>query len=319
MPTLDFSKPHDILVVPASEELRQALAGPSPFGELAPPGSDEEIEIGRRFLAEMTAGQDDVLAEYANEVRIAGPAGEIRALLFNPARRARGAVLHIHGGGWYSGAPEMMATQLAQWANEDDLAVLSVDYRLAPEHPYPAACDDCETAARWWADYCVEHYDTHKVFVAGESAGAHLGAVTMLRMKRRHGFAFSGAVLTYGLYDFTNGLPSRQVVDGRNLVQDSAMCDFYARCFVPDPALRNDPDVSPLYADLDDLPPTLLVVGELDPFYDDSLLLHMRQVAAGNRSYLAVYREAPHGFEMFDPAAAERRRPMVQAFVAACS
>ncbi len=101
---------------------------------------------------------------------------------------------------------------------------------------------------------CKKNYGIDKIIVGGESAGAHLAAVTTIRLRQRHGYKFAGSKLTYGLYDFTNWLPSREIVDGKNMMQDSKSCELYANLFIPNPKKRKNPDVSPLYADLDDMP-----------------------------------------------------------------
>ncbi|MBV9508793.1 MAG: alpha/beta hydrolase [Caulobacteraceae bacterium] len=245
-------------------------------------------EAERRVTAEA--------ASRAETRSIAGPAGELAVRVVRPKGEVRGAYLHTHGGAWCLGRPSMFDNRLG-WMAEAGLVVASVDYRLAPEHPYPAACDDCEAAALWWVETARQEFGAEQVLVGGESAGGHLAAVTTLRLRRRHGYKFAGVNLEFGLYDFSNGLPSRRVVDGRPF-QDSVACDAYADAFAPDATRRRDPDLSPLYADLSDLPPALLTVGMLDSFRDDSLLLYERWRIAGNTAFLVTYEGAPHGFEL---------------------
>ncbi len=148
------------------------------------------------------------------KIEIDGPAGKIPLRIIVPENEIRGGMLHIHGGGWFCGTPEMNAPQLLSWANDIGLAISSVDYRLAPENPYPAAPDDCEAVASGGSNM-QKNYGIDKIIVGGESAGAHLAAVTTIRLRQRHGYKFAGSKLTYGLYDFTNWLPSREIVDGK--------------------------------------------------------------------------------------------------------
>jgi acetyl esterase/lipase len=295
--------------------------GPAPSAFL--PRSAGELAMGRQ-LAERMIGQAaralyPPAPDRGRRLTIPGPAGGLPLLLVLPAAAPRGAMLHIHGGGWWCGGPGLHLEQLAHWADSLGIAVASVDYRLAPEHPYPAAPDDCEAAALWWIEHCRREFGTGNILIGGESAGAHLALATLLRVRRRSGFRFAGGKFTYGLYDFGNGLPSRGIADGRKLMQDSALCAYYAEVFVPDAARRREPDVSPLYAVLDsDLPPALFAAGTLDPFLDDSLLMHARWQAGGNRSWLAVYREACHGFDMFPAEAGAHLRRLELAFMRHC-
>jgi len=218
-----------------------------------------------------------------------------------------GVFLHIHGGGWVLGAADQQDLLLETLADEANVAVVSVDYRLAPEHPYPAGPDDCETAACWLLESAFEEFGTDCLMIGGESAGAHLSAVTLLRLRDRHGIrgAFAGANLVFGAYDLTL-TPSARGWGERNLILSTPIIRWFADLFLPgrDEAQRAEPDVSPLYADLTRMPPALFTVGTLDPLLDDSLLMAERWEAAGNDTELLVYPEAPHGFHAFPTALA---------------
>jgi len=198
---------------------------------------------------------------------------------------------------------------------------VSVGYRLAPEHPHPAGPDDCEAAALWLAANVEREFGGDVLAVGGESAGAHLSAVTLLRLRDRHGLApFRAALLTYGQYDFAF-TPSVRRWGARNLVLSTPIITQFVDWFAP-PQLRADPDLSPLHADLRDMPPALFTVGTLDPLLDDSLLLFMaaRWTAAGNRAELAVYPGGVHAFNAFPIAiAGEANARMVRFLVASTS
>ena len=117
--------------------------------------------------------------------RSPGNGGAIRLREFRP-EKVDGAMLHIHGGGWMTGSPEMMDLLNDAMSKTLNLAIVSVDYRLAPENPYPAGPDDCEAAALWLIENCRAEYGTDRLLIGGESAGAHLSAVTLLRLRDRH-------------------------------------------------------------------------------------------------------------------------------------
>jgi acetyl esterase len=237
--------------------------------------------------------------------RIAGRDGEIPLRIVEPDGEARGAYLHLHGGGWTLGAADLQDTALKAAAEATGLVMVSVDYRLAPEHPYPAGPDDCEDAAAW----LIEHFDGRRA-IGGESAGAQLAVVTLLRLRGR-GIApreaFDAANLAFGPFDLT-GTPSLVLWGERELVLSDPMMAWFVANYVPGltDEERRRPDVSPLYADLRDLPPALFTCGTLDPLLDDSLFMEARWRLAGNDTKLTLWPEAVHGFVAFDIEAARR-------------
>ena len=127
------------------------------------------------------------LSDRAVDRFIDGPGGPIRLRTFVPeGGDAQAVMLHIHGGAWIMGAPEMSDLTNLMLSAELGIAVVSVDYRLAPEHPYPAGHDDCEAAAVWLLEHAEPEYGSARLLIGGESAGGHLAAVTLLRMRDRH-------------------------------------------------------------------------------------------------------------------------------------
>ncbi|HEY5172932.1 MAG TPA: alpha/beta hydrolase [Acidimicrobiia bacterium] len=228
---------------------------------------------------------------------IDGPAGPIRLRTFTP-QQPDGVLLHIHGGAWMAGSPEMMDQLHEIIVDTCRLAVVSVDYRLAPEHPYPAGPDDCEAAACWLLEHAGDEFGSDRLLIGGESAGAHLAAVTLRRMRDEYHAVdrFLGANLVFGAYDLSRtpsqrgvGIPpNSDILDGTGLPLD---------LFLPGMSdeKRRDPDVSPLYADLHGMPPALFTVGTNDHLLDDTLFMAARWEVAGNRTELLVYPETPHG------------------------
>jgi acetyl esterase/lipase len=260
---------------------------------------------------------------------IPGPAGAIPIRVI-AAGTPRGVYLHFHGGGWTLGAAHHMDAPNLRLARACGLAVVSVDYRLAPEHPYPAGPDDCEAAALWLVEHARREFGCDRLAIGGESAGAHLAVVTLLRLRDRHGLrafdppgahdlgddaspGFRAAQLSYGAYDLSF-TPSVRRWGERNLILSTPIIEWFTDHFVG-PELRMHPDVSPVYADLSGLPPALFSVGTLDPLLDDSLFLHARWQAAGNRAELAVWPGGVHGFNAFPIPMAERANQRIESFL----
>lgn len=254
-----------------------------------------------------------VYSENAIQRSIPGPAGEIGLRCFVPPR-VDGAYLYIHGGGWVIGSNDSSDPRLEAIANTHNLAVFSVDYRLAPENPYPAGPDDCEAAALWLAENAPSEFGTDRLIIAGDSAGAHLAVVALLRLRDRHGLTpYRGAVLGYGVFD-PGGTPSSRSWGDEQLVLSTPGMQWFAAHFVS-PDLLTHPDVNPLHADLRGMPAALFTVGTMDPLLDDSLFMHARWLAAGNPGELEVYPGGVHALTNFPTKLGRRAVAGQDAFI----
>ena len=252
----------------------------------------------------------------ARDVRIQGKDGPLRLRIVS-AQEPRGVYLHIHGGGWVLGGSDQQDLLLERVAGNAGLSCVSVEYRLAPEHPYPAAPDDCETAALWLIENSRREFGTDLLTIGGESAGAHLSAVTLLRLRDRHGYTgFRAANLVYGIYDLFM-TPSQRSFGNERLILRTKDIVKFCEAFLPHDQDRRAPDVSPLFADLKSMPPALFTVGTRDALLDDSLFMHARWTAAGNRAELAVYPGGAHGFILLPFALAEAAHGRAEAFLRA--
>jgi acetyl esterase/lipase len=254
--------------------------------------------------------------ERAETIAIDGPHGPIPLRIIQPVSGpTRGVYLHIHGGGWVFGAADQQDPRLERIANSCGFAVVSVEYRLAPEHPYPKGPDDCEAAALWLEKSAPTLFGTMALTIGGESAGAHLAVVTMLRLRDKHRLLpFAGANLTAGVFDL--GLtPSAKAFGLERLILSTRDIEMFVRHFLVRGGSVLDPDISPLYADLRGLPSALLSVGTRDALLDDSLFMAARWTAAGNHAELAVYPGGAHVFQQFPSAMAEASLDRIDRFL----
>jgi acetyl esterase/lipase len=269
------------------------------IGRFPPAGAETGSNLERAQARRAAEAALIMRSEKAVDRTIDGPAGPLRLREFRPAR-VDGAMLHIHGGGWMTGEPELTDLLNEALAEQLNLAIVSVDYRLAPEHPFPAGPNDCEAAALWLVQHGTEEYGTDRLLIGGESAGAHLSALTLLRLRDRHGLAdrFCGANLVFGAYDL-GATPSAMGIGmkpGTDILDPEDM-RFMVEQFAPgmSPEERRHPDLSPLYADLRGMPPAFFTVGADDHLVDDTLFLLNRWLLAQNVAELVVYPDAPHG------------------------
>ena len=265
------------------------------------------------------ATQRGVLASF----EVLSPAGRDELIGGVPCRvfgdgSGRATYLHFHGGGMVAGSPRSMDVSNADLATQLGVDVVSVDYRLAPEHPFPAGSDDCLAVT-----HALIEADDRPLVVGGESAGAYYAALTLLRVRDELGAVerIRGANLLYGVYDLS-GTPSNFGVipgDVPDMLGDDLAVEV-AAAYAPQrgPRALQDPAISPLYAPLHDLPPALFTVGTGDHLLDDSLFLHARWRAWGNEAELALYPDCVHSFNLFPVELAHRANVRIAAFLDRC-
>ncbi|MEG5265853.1 alpha/beta hydrolase [Pseudomonas sp. JDS28PS106] len=225
--------------------------------------------------------------------------------IIRPKVKPVGVVLDFHGGGWVIGNAQMNDAFNIAMVEECGLAVVSVDYRLAVSTPLEGLLDDCFAAACWLLNEDCKKFAGLPVMVVGESAGGHLAAATLLKLKTRPAMfdRIKGAVLYYGVYDLT-GSESVRTAGRDTLVLDGPGMVDALRLLTPglSDQERRQPHLSPLYGDFADFPPALLFVGELDPLRDDTLGIAGRW----SNAELHVLPESPHGFIHFPTTMAQK-------------
>lgn len=257
-----------------------------------------------------------VYSENARKIEIDGKGGHKIPLRVFAPEKPTGVYLHIHGGGWVLGSFDQQDLMLERIVKNTGMAVVSVQYRLAPENPYPAGPDDCEAAAVWLVKNAKAEFGTDALTIGGESAGGHLSAVTLLRMRDRHGYTgFKGANLVFGCYDMALS-PSQRHFGNERLILRTIDIQKFGDAFLPNGEDRSDPDISPIYARLHDMPPALFTIGTRDALMDDSLFMYSRWVAAGHEAELGIYPGGAHGFTAFPIAIAKEANAAQDAFLA---
>lgn len=227
----------------------------------------------------------------------------------------RGLYIDYHGGGWAIGTASMDDQVNARIARDCNLIVVSVDYTTLPDITFENQIAQAAAAADWIFTHAEAEFGTRDLFIGGESAGAHLAACTLLKLRdTRDDFArLRGAVLFYGPYDLSC-TPSVRNAPRDTLVLDGpAMVPGLAKLLPDrDEARRRAPDVSPLYADLSRLPPALLLCGTIDPLIDDSRLMAERWKAMSGNARLILVPEGPHAFNRLPTEVAARTNRYVR-------
>lgn len=228
----------------------------------------------------------------------------------NDRAPVRGIFLHFHGGGWVLNDEESSDPYLQNVANLCQLICISVGYRLAPEHPFPAGPEDCLDAAQWLIDLGPYVFRHKLSFIGGESAGANLALLTALALLRSPeekyaNFRLDGLMLHYGTYSL-HWLPcTRNFQRSPTLVLDQQSLEHFRDAYLGDsnPTTEISPEISPFYADLKglELPKMLLTCGTEDCLLEDSLFMSVRWMVAGGSAILKLYPGSPHGFILFPP------------------
>ena len=284
------------------DEARQVVAAgmaamAEKFQALGTPPTDRQARVqqGRDLMARTY----DVVPEA--EVReIAG----VPCRVFRPGGPATAIYLHFHGGGMMLGAPEINDAGNLELSRRHGMAVVSVDYRLAPEHPFPAGPDDGIAVTRWLLDNGGAEFGSERLLIGGESAGGYMAAAVLLRIRDELGAIdrVAGANLSYGLHDWGRSPSQRglRAHEGPDMLTPEVI-EFIAEGYLPglSDEARRDPAISPAYAGLRGLPPALLSVGTCDHLLDDTLMMASRWAAVNGNAELFVAPDLPHEFPGF--------------------
>lgn len=222
---------------------------------------------------------------------IAGPRGPVRVRLYDPGvERPAPCLIYIHGGGWVICSVETYDGVCRRLALAGRFMVASVDYRLAPEHKFPAGLEDCIAAVGWIAAHGgAWGIDPARLAIGGDSAGGNLSLATLLSLRDAREDLPRGGLLIYGAYAGDTDTPSARAYGDGSYVLSRADVRWYWDHYLRDQADRHNPLAVPLLADLKGLPPLLVTAAEFDPLLDDSRRLVARLEEA----------EQPHQFDLW--------------------
>jgi epsilon-lactone hydrolase len=275
-----------------------------------PPDPTPEM-LRERFdkLADFLPGPDDLTSEAVNADGVPGE------FISAPGADASRCIYYLHGGGYVIGSVRTHRVLGYDLSKASGARVLSMDYRLAPEHPFPAGLEDAVTGYRWLLARGVK---PEHVVIAGDSAGGGLAVATLLALRDR-GLPMPAAAVCFSPWVdlLGEGESMRTRADVDPMVQKEALL-WYTDLYM-DGGDPRDPLASPLYADLSGLPPVLIQVGDAETLLDDSIRLADRLKAAGVSAELEVWDRMIHVWQVFAPVLSEGREAIakVGAFISA--
>lgn len=241
--------------------------------------------------------------QFIQDKSIPGPSGPIPLRIYSDTNEAGlPIVIYCHGGGWVLGNLDSHDNTCRAIAKKANAVVVNVDYRLAPEHPFPAAIDDVYSAVVWVKKNAAQMGgDPDNIFIAGDSAGANLAAAAAIEAKKLKGPSIAGQILIYPVTDLSNFDTDSYGTFGKGYYLTQAYMEKFRDCYVPNPADRIDPRVSPLLEkDLSDLPPALVMTAQFDVLRDEGEAYARRLEEAGGRVNILRVPGVIHGFMTMD-------------------
>jgi acetyl esterase len=268
-----------------------------------PPTHTLTPEEARRYYRERRFYTQPAVPDVAlvRDLAADRPHGAIPLRFYRPRGAAADAVLpalvYFHGGGWVIGDLDTHDVLCRELANGAGCAVVAVDYRMAPEHRFPCAVDDCLAATYWVRRNATAlGIDAARIAVGGDSAGGNLAAVVAHLARDAGDLPLAFQLLIYPATDQRLAAPSHRTLGQGYLLTSDAIAYFRAH-YLPDPALFLDPRASPLlHGDLARLPPAFVLTAGYDPLRDEGLQYSQRLSEAGNRVTHVCFERQIHGF-----------------------
>jgi acetyl esterase/lipase len=233
-----------------------------------------------------------------------GAGGVTAEWIYGPDANEDRVLVYLHGGGYIIGSMRTHRVPLSLLSKASGARVLGLDYRLAPEHPFPAALEDSLAAYRWLLSNGIKHTN---IVIGGDSAGGGLAAATLVALRYAGEPMPAAGILHSGWTDLTNSGGTFISKAEEDPIIDRDMVDNMAMAYLGDKD-RKTPLASPFHADLRGLPPLLMQVGTAEVLLDDSLGFAERAKAAGVDVTLEVWDDVPHVWQMFAPILPEAQQ-----------
>ncbi|MXR50890.1 alpha/beta hydrolase fold domain-containing protein [Halovenus sp. WSH3] len=279
----------------------QAKAAMEAQERIPMPHSRWGVKLLRGFSSVTARIQNRTVPEVGavSDLTVPGPDGELDARLYLPDRAGTvPTVVFFHGGGYVLGSIATHERLCRRLVQESGCAVLSVEYRLAPEHPFPAAVEDAYAAVEWVGDNPGELPGDGRLAVAGDSAGGNLAAVSALMAAERGGPEVDYQLLLYPSVGVDPDHPS--VRDHTGLVLSEEDMRFFRQCYFQNEIHQRNPYADPIHArDLSDVPPATVLTAGFDPLRDGGKAYAERLVDEGVDTRYENYEDMVHGFLTF--------------------
>lgn len=292
---------------------KAAAANNPPFHKLTP------VDARQFIRSRPPMGTPEPVA-HVEDRRIPGPAGDVPIRIYRPESSAPlPAVVYFHGGGWVVGDIEMTDAGCRILTNLAQCVTVSVDYRLAPEHRFPAAPEDCYAATRWIAENAgAISADPARLAVSGTSAGASLATAVAMMARDRGGPRLCYQVLWYPATDATMDTPShRNFATGNYYFLSRADMEWFWNYYLSSERDKTNPYCCPAAAkDMSGLPPALVITAEYDPLRDEGEEYAARLKRAGVPTRCSRYEGVTHGFVGMAPILAKGRQAIEEAATA---
>ena len=274
------------------EKQAEILPGAKKVHQLGADDARRQYAKGRAYWNADAPSLEEII-----DTSIAGATGDIPVRVYRPVRQTLlPALIYLHGGGWVVGNLDTHDKIMRLIALRSGAAVIGVDYRLAPEHKFPIAIDECCAVVRHVGDHAADWgIDPQRLAIGGDSAGASLAVAVALALRDSTPSLLSLLVLVYGVFGLRDS-PSRRLFGERRDALSNKDMDYYINSYLRGPEDHYDTRFNVLAADLRGLPPAFIAAAGMDLLLDDSITMHQLMDAAGVTSQLKVYDGVLHGF-----------------------